>query len=117
MIAERPSEHPLGRAILKRGSEESLSTVEPDRFEYVPGEGIVCSAAGEEIVVGNRRLLAERHIVAEDFADDSDPASEVLVARGGRLLGALRFEDVVRPEARQTWRRRAPTSCSSTTTC
>src|SRR4029453_3280057 len=36
---------------------------------------------------------------AGDSVKDLDAASEVLVARGGRLLGALRFEDFPRPEA------------------
>src|SRR5207245_1832390 len=62
VIAERPSEHPLGRAILRRASEDHLATVKPERFEYLPGKGIVCSVAGEEIVVGHRMLLAERRI-------------------------------------------------------
>jgi P-type Cu+ transporter len=104
MMAERPSEHPLGRAILRRASQESLSTVELDRFEYLPGKGIVCSVTGEEIVVGSRLLLGERHVAVGDFSRGQDPTSEVLVARGGRLLGALRFEDVVRPEAPQAVR-------------
>jgi len=99
MIAERPSEHPLARAVLRRGHQESLATARPERFENLPGEGIVCSVGGEEIIVGSRRLLADRRIAVGDFAPAPDPASEVYVARGGRLLGLLRFEDVVRGEA------------------
>jgi len=96
-IAERPSEHPLGRAILKRAAEESLPTVEPDEFSYIPGKGIVCSVGGEEIVVGTGILLAERRITTGADLEILDPASQVLVARGGRFLGTLRFEDVLRP--------------------
>src|SRR5579863_8092372 len=39
-IAERPSEHPLAKAILKRASELSLPIVEPEHFDYSPGKGI-----------------------------------------------------------------------------
>jgi len=101
MIAERPSEHPLARAVLRRGRQESLATAGPERFENLAGQGIVCSVGGEEIVVGSRRLLTDRRIAVGDLAPARDPASEVYVARGGRLLGLLRFEDVARGEAPQ----------------
>jgi P-type Cu+ transporter len=100
-IAERPSEHPLARAILKTASRAALPVVEPERFEYLPGKGIVCSVDGEEIVVGNRSLLHERDIIINPRSIETDRSSEILVARGGRLLGLLRTADVLRPEAKQ----------------
>jgi Cd2+/Zn2+-exporting ATPase/Cu+-exporting ATPase len=106
-IAERPSEHPLGKAIIKKAAEAALTMIEPERFEYIPGKGIICSIKGEEIVVGNRSLLREREIVVNPCAankentEDTDQSSEILVARSGRLLGKLRIADVLRPEAKQ----------------
>ena len=98
-IAERPSEHPVGKAVLKKASEMSLCVAEPDWFEYTPGKGILCRLGGEEIVVGSRHFLTERHIDVSTFAIGSDHSSEVLVARDGRLLGAFQIADVLRPEA------------------
>ena len=95
-IAERPSEHPLGKAIVKRAALASLAAAEPDRFEYTPGVGIVCTFQGETIAVGSRGLI-ERQGAAVDGVDAA--ATGVWVARGGRLLGALEIADVVRPEA------------------
>ena len=98
-IAERPSEHPLGKAILKKASALSLLVVEPEHFQYTPGKGIVATLNGEEIVVGNRTLLAERGINIAEVTNGSDPSTEVLVARGGRLLGSIRIADTLRSEA------------------
>ena len=100
-IAERPSEHPLGKAILKKAAEATLPVIEPERFEYLPGRGIVCSVGGEEIVVGNRILLREQGIIVNPPAIDADQSSEILVARGGSMLGMLRTADVLRPEAKR----------------
>jgi heavy metal translocating P-type ATPase len=94
-IAELPSEHPLGKAILTRARADGITPRDPDRFSYTPGNGIVCSIDGETIVVGNRILL-EREGVA---TSDVPLASTVLVARGGLFLGALEVADLVRPEA------------------
>ncbi len=100
-IAERPPEHPLARAILKKAAAVRLRVIEPEQFEYLPGKGITCSVGGEEIVVGNRSLLHEQNIVVNPYSTDADQSSEILVARGGRLLGVLRIADVLRPEAGQ----------------
>jgi heavy metal translocating P-type ATPase len=99
-IAERPSEHPLAKAILKKAAEISLPVVEPSRFGYFPGKGLVCSIDGEEIVVGNKSLLSERSIEVNGFGGNSDHSSGILVAQGGRLLGAIEIADKLRPEAR-----------------
>src|SRR5439155_5278307 len=100
-IAEQPSEHPLGKAIVKKASERSVPTVALDRFEYIPGKGIVCSVGGEEIIVGNRTLLKERGLEVGEIAIAPAHVSEVLVARGKLLLGSLWLADVLRPEAVQ----------------
>ncbi len=98
-IAERPSEHPLAKAILKKAAESSLSVVEPEQFNYVPGKGLICLIDGEEIVVGNKALFADRNLAVNGFDRTSDPSSEILVARNGEFLGALRVSDVLRPQS------------------
>ncbi|MHB1265882.1 MAG: heavy metal translocating P-type ATPase [Gemmatimonadaceae bacterium] len=99
-IAERRSEHPLGRAILAHAEAMGIAPVEPTHFAAIPGRGVVARHEGDEIVAGNRAFLVERGISAlgvEPGADDT--ATEVLVARNGRLLGALRIADALRPES------------------
>lgn len=100
-IAERCSEHPLGRAILRKAVEMSLASSEPERFEYVPGKGIVCSLNGDRVIVGSRAFLEEQQLDTRAIASDSSHASEVLVARGGRLLGSVQIADALRPESVQ----------------
>jgi heavy metal translocating P-type ATPase len=97
--AERPSEHPLGKAILKKASALSLPVVEPERFEYTPGKGILAAVNGEEVVVGNTAFFADRQIAVSACENNFDGSSQVLVARGGRFLGALQIADTLRPEA------------------
>ena len=98
-IAERPSEHPLAKAILRKASEASLRVVEPSRFTYLPGKGLVCCIDREEIVVGNRALFEEYSISVNGFVSSSEHSSEILVARGGHVLGTIQVADRLRPEA------------------
>ena len=103
-IAERRSEHPLGRAIVARADATGIAVVEPRDFDSIPGRGVVArldATAPNEIVVGNRALLAEHGIAVNDIPSNKGAvSSEVLVARGGRLLGSIHVADRVRPEAK-----------------
>ncbi len=97
--AERYSEHPLARAILKTANDAALGLVDPDGFAYTPGKGISCRVDGEETVVGNRAFLMEHGVKAFTPSVDHDSSTEISVAQGRVHLGSLRIADVLRPEA------------------
>jgi heavy metal translocating P-type ATPase len=103
-IAERRSEHPLGAAIVQRAESLGLSRIEPDSFEYTPGRGVLARLGGEVILTGNRALLIE-HGVADGALETlplgrtKHALSEVVVARGSRLLGSILIADALRPDA------------------
>jgi len=103
-IAEKRSEHPLATAILRRAAAEMLHAGEPDTFHYEPGLGIIASRGGAQILVGNRALLARHGVDATSLAQPTEGQTEVLVARSGRVIGAIRLSDVLRPEARDAIR-------------
>jgi heavy metal translocating P-type ATPase len=98
--AEVRSEHPLGKAILTATAARGLPVLLPETFHYTPGLGITCMLHGEEIVVGNVSLMKRRGIPDSEDEQDASGSSRVLVARGGRILGAIEARDVVRREAR-----------------
>jgi heavy metal translocating P-type ATPase len=100
-VAERSSEHPLARAVIRRASAVGLRLSETTNFRYIPGRGIICSSGDDSIVVGNRSFFEEQSIGVNGYGGASDQSSEVLVARNGRFLGRLRIGDRLRPEAVQ----------------
>jgi heavy metal translocating P-type ATPase len=96
--AERSSEHPLGRAIVRYAEQQNVRSVDPESFEYRVGRGVLASLHGERIVVGNRALLRELAITRPDGTSTSG-GTEVLVARAGRYLGSIQVTDQLRPSA------------------
>lgn len=98
--AESLSEHPIARAITRAAADASLPVDTPIDFRNLLGRGIVCHSAGEQIVVGNRALFAEMGIEEIDRHVPCHHMSEVLVARGGRMIGRIHVADPLRPEAR-----------------
>jgi heavy metal translocating P-type ATPase len=100
-IAERKSEHPLAKAVFARATELSILLADPDAFSYTPGKGVRVSYRGEEILVGSRIFMTQHDITSVPVnRNGTDGASEIYVARDGRLLGTIRIADVLRTEAK-----------------
>ncbi|HUA63549.1 MAG TPA: cation-translocating P-type ATPase [Verrucomicrobiae bacterium] len=97
--AERFSEHPLAKAVLKKASEQGQHVGEPGAFRYVPGKGIACEVDGESTCVGTRAFLEEQGIAIPAGGNGSDHYSVAMVASRGRVLGEIRIADVLRAEA------------------
>ena len=104
-VAERRSEHPLAKAIVRKADAAGLPVREPDTFDYAPGSGVVATSGGEEIVVGNRRLLSKHRLEAlVGGVSAHGSGTEVFVVRGGRALGTITVADTTRPEAKDAVR-------------
>jgi Cd2+/Zn2+-exporting ATPase/Cu+-exporting ATPase len=100
--AELRSEHPLGKTIVAYARALGHVLKEPERFGYTPGLGINATVDGEWVLVGNHALMRSQGVVVlPQLLADHPGASEVFVARGGRLLGAVAVADSARPEAAQ----------------
>jgi heavy metal translocating P-type ATPase len=101
--AEVRSEHPLGRTIVAHARALDRRVVEPDRFAYTPGRGIAAEVGATTVLVGSRAWMRDRGVADGEtaFASEAAAASEVFVARDGRLLGAIIIADRVRPEGRR----------------
>ena len=98
--AERSSEHPLGRAIVRYAEQQGLQGTDPEFFQYRVGRGVLASLRGMAIVVGNRALFAELGIAhpVKEFGS-KEAGTEVLVARGVGFCGSIVVTDQLRPSA------------------
>ena len=96
-IAERPSEHPLARAVL--ACVKGGPTREPDRFEAVPGKGVRAAVGHEEILAGTRAFLAENRVEVSNEGASPPAGTEIFIARAGRFLGSIEVADTLRTEA------------------
>ncbi len=103
--AEQSSEHPLARLILQEASRRGLSPEAVEEFRAHPGGGVTAHSATGAVVVGNRRLLEEHGVPVGPEAlallnrMDADGQTALLVALGGRVLGAIGARDKARHEA------------------
>jgi Cd2+/Zn2+-exporting ATPase/Cu+-exporting ATPase len=103
--AELRSEHPLGRTIVAYARALGRPLREPEHFGYTPGRGIDAVVGAEVVLVGNQLLMSAHGIdVPGDLLAQHPEASEVFVAKGGKLLGAILIADAIRTETAQAIR-------------
>ncbi len=99
--AERSSEHPLGQAIVEGAAERGIQLVETDDFESVTGKGIQVSVDGRQVLVGNRRLLADAGIDTTEMEQRAEELAEqgktpMFVGVDGKPGGIIAVADTVK---------------------
>ena len=104
--AEKRSEHPLGKAVVRCYQQESgEAALEPEQFRMVPGRGVAAVIDGQEILAGNKALLACSKIqISEELCRAAEQSLEkgctvIYIAIGGKEAGYLALADTLRPES------------------
>ena len=95
---EAVSTHPIATSIVSEAKDQGL-TVEPSDFvQELAGEGMVGMVDGQQVLVGNRRLM-ERYDVQGYPTEAAEYGTEVLVAEGNTYLGRIIIADEARPDS------------------
>lgn len=101
--AESDSEHPLAKAIVAAATARSLDVPAATDFSSSPAVGVRAEVAGATVQVGGPAML-------QDVGGDELPVAEgwrsegaiiLHVVSDGRVIGALKLADEIRPESRQ----------------
>jgi Cd2+/Zn2+-exporting ATPase/Cu+-exporting ATPase len=103
--AERYSEHPLAEAVRQAASQRAIPLSDLDDFEAIPGMGIKARFNGDNIAVGNKKMI--EGIIGHSLASKetsqlkSQGKSLLYIALNGNQLGVLAASDKLRPEVPQ----------------
>ncbi|MFI9650148.1 heavy metal translocating P-type ATPase [Streptomyces sp. NPDC052040] len=107
--AERPSEHPLARAVLDAAHDRGLELPVAEDFDSTPGVGVRATVDGHVVAVGAPgRLLdgatsgASARAAVVAAALEAEGRTAVLVVVDGAPVGVLGVADRLRPDAART---------------
>ncbi|GBF33102.1 hypothetical ptotein [Desulfocucumis palustris] len=93
--AEKYSEHPLARAVLKAAEQRELVIAEPAAFKNIPGLGVEAAVEGKNIFVG-----AEASGHGTMGGAQSEPGVKtLLVKENDIIIGAIYIKDNIRAGA------------------
>ena len=102
--AERSSEHPLAKAIIKEANDRGLDLWTPNDFESLAGHGISAIVDGNDVSIGEK-MLEEKNVkmgsdeVRDIEASKAEGYTVIPVAVNGSMAGYISVADTVRPES------------------
>lgn len=105
--ANRNSEHPLGRAIVKEAGRSGATVPELSSFARIPGKGVEVVINTEKVLVGSPTLLSES--VSNVPVDHTEAVAKheregktvIHVIKNGGLVGSIALADEIREESRE----------------
>ncbi len=102
---EKKSTHPIGKAFTDYLEENKIELIEAEDFSNLSGLGIKANVNGNEVLVGNAKLLAKYEIVNNHIDDEKQIADEgnsiVYVVRNKEIIGLIGVNDIVRENAKE----------------
>jgi len=108
-IAEKFSEHPIGRAIFKEALVKSKNIPDPDKFKVYEGSGVVAFFNKDEIAMGKLSIItdlklkiAESEIEKIKSITEHKDATWSIVIKNGKIMGFVSLGDSPRPGAKKS---------------
>jgi len=102
---ERPSEHPLARAVVAAAEAEGVAKLAATDFRMLAGRGVTAQVDGRAVALGNAALMSESGVaVGGDAAARAeqlrgDAATVMFLAVDGTLAALLAVVDRLKPDA------------------
>jgi P-type Cu+ transporter len=99
---EKNSEHPLGEAILGAARNRGIQIADAEKFSAIPGHGVEAQTNGRTVLLGNRKLMADRDIALDGLLVDverleNEGKTVMFVAAGGSVIGIVAVADTIKP--------------------
>ncbi|MEE8358696.1 MAG: heavy metal translocating P-type ATPase [Candidatus Hydrothermarchaeales archaeon] len=106
---EKGSEHPLGRAIVKKAEEKELDLMDPKDFQALRGKGVQASLNGQKVLVGSRLLMKENDIDPTPLEGEmerleAEAKTAMLIADSDGLKGVVAVADTLKDDSIQAIR-------------
>lgn len=107
-MAEKFSEHPVGRSILREAQSRVLHIPDPDTVKVIAGAGIIVTQKGQQIAVGGPELIKAMRITMSTAQKSllktwsaSGARGIFIIVAGRTIVGMMLFRDQPRTEARE----------------
>lgn len=105
-ISEKSSEHPLGVAIYENGKSKFGNLPDPDKFEAIPGRGIMSVIGDKEIYIGTRKLMRERNIEIDSIENtvvglEDDGKTAMFMAVNNKIEAIVAVADTLKENSKE----------------
>lgn len=98
---EKPSEHPLADAIVRKAQQEKVVITKIKSFKAIPGYGIMAKIASKQYYFGNIKLMQKQKIEFDKYESriqdlEEEGKTVMLLSDTKKLLGILAVADTIK---------------------
>ncbi|MFX0059311.1 MAG: heavy metal translocating P-type ATPase [Candidatus Heimdallarchaeota archaeon] len=102
--AEMGSEHPIGQAIIEEANQRELKLDAPKEFDAIPGKGIRTIINGNEVLIGNEKIMMDNDISIEDYKEkftefQLQGITTILISINNKIRGIIGISDKIKEQA------------------
>ena len=106
---EQKSEHPLAKAVIKRGQERSVDKLEVQDFTALPGNGLSAVLDGQRIVGGSMTFIKEKSGLSDEMQEICNRLAQegktpLLFTLDDKLIGVIAVADTIKKDSREAIR-------------
>ncbi len=103
---EEKSEHPLAKAIVKKGEELGISAFETTDFKALSGSGLSAIHDGKTLLGGSLKFIKEHADVSKQAEEKAlslanEGKTPMLFSENSKLTGIIAVADRIKPESRE----------------
>ncbi len=103
---EKNSNHPIAKAIVNKGKEMNVNSLDTSNFENITGKGLSAEIDGKKVLAGNMSLL-ENIIIPEEvliqYRDlENESKTTILIAVDEDIKGIISLSDKIKPNSKRT---------------
>ena len=92
------STHPIAQSIVSAANEKGLTLPKFSSMQEIAGHGVKANQDGEDIYIGNEKLLALAGISIPSLPEHKEVGTDVYVAKGKTLLGRITISDAIKSD-------------------
>lgn len=104
--AENLSIHPLAQAVVAQARKENIDIEDVNDYSEQGGHGVACSYQGQQLLIGNLKLMQKYNIDVTEAEPDFQRLAEAgkttsFIAYANKVIGLIALADVLKESAKE----------------
>ena len=103
---EKNSEHPLAQAIVNNARQEKIELLEVEKFQAIPGHGVLAKIENKKILLGTRKLMDDNQIDTTQLEEkmialENQGKTAMILSFDNKIIGIIAVADTLKEYSKE----------------